>query len=106
MYAVFESGGLQFNAEEGALLKVPHLTEKPGETISIEKVLLVKNGEEAIMGTPYVDTARVEAEIVDEGQAEKINVYKFKRRTKYRKLTGHRQKYTEIKIKKIVLPEN
>ena len=45
MYAVFESGGLQFNAEEGALLKVPHLTEKPGETISIEKVLLVKDGE-------------------------------------------------------------
>jgi len=106
MYAVFESGGLQFNAEEGALLKVPHLTEKPGDTISIEKVLLVKDGENAIMGTPYVDTARVEAEIIDEGQADKINVYKFRRRTKYRKLTGHRQKYSEIKIKKIVLPEN
>jgi len=106
MYAVFESGGLQFNAEEGALLKVPYLAEKPGETITIDKVLLVKDGEKAFMGTPYVDTARVEAEIIDEGQAEKISVYKFKRRTKYRKLTGHRQKYTEIKIKKIVLPEN
>ena len=106
MYAVFESSGLQFNAEEGALLKVPHLAEKQGETISIDKVLLVKDGDKAITGTPYVDTAWIEAEIVNEDRAEKIDVYKFKRRTKYRKLTGHRQKYTEIKIKKIVLPKN
>ena len=106
MYAVFESGGLQFNAEEGALLKVPHMTAKPGETISLDRVLLIKDGENALAGNPYVDSARVEAEIINEGLAKKIDVYKFKRRTKYRKMTGHRQKYTEIKIKKIVLPEN
>ena len=104
MYAVFESGGLQFNGEEGALLKVPFLTNKPGETISIDRVLLVKDGDNAHTGQPYLEAARVEAEVLNAGRAEKINVYKFKRRTKYRKLTGHRQKYTEIKIKKIVLP--
>ena len=106
MYAVFESGGLQFNAEEGSLLKVPHMAHKAGEVITIDKVMLVKDGENAFAGTPYLESARVEAEVVDEGRARKIDVYKFKRRTKYRKHTGHRQKYTEIKIKKIIPPEN
>jgi large subunit ribosomal protein L21 len=106
MFAVFESGGLQFNAEVGAILKVPYLSVKPGETVSIDKVLLVKNGESALVGTPYLSSARVEAEILNEGQAEKVDIYKFKKRTKYRKHNGHRQRYSEIKIKKIVPPEN
>lgn len=106
MYAIFESGGLQFNAEEGTLLKVPFMAIKPGETVSIDKVLLINDGKNAFTGTPYLDSARVEAEIMEEGRARKIDVYKFKRRTKYRKMTGHRQKYTQIKIKKIVPPEN
>jgi large subunit ribosomal protein L21 len=106
MYAVFESGGLQFSAEEGALLKVPHLTAKPGDTVSIDRVLMLKDGEDSHVGSPYLDTARIEAEIVNEGLADKIIVYKFKKRTKYRKTTGHRQKYTEIRIKKIIPPEN
>ncbi len=106
MYAIFESGGLQFNAEVGALVKVPHMSAKPGETISIDRVLLVKDGNNAFAGTPYLNAARIEAEIIEQGQAEKIDVYKFKKRTKYRKMIGHRQKYTEIKIKKIVPPEN
>jgi large subunit ribosomal protein L21 len=106
MYAVFESGGLQFNAEVGAVLKVPFLAVKPGETVSMDKVLLLKNGENAIVGNPYLNSARVEAEVLSEGLAEKVDIYKFKKRTKYRKHNGHRQKYTEIKIKKIVTPEN
>ncbi|MCX6828566.1 MAG: 50S ribosomal protein L21 [candidate division Zixibacteria bacterium] len=106
MFAVFESGGLQFNAELGAILKVPYLSIKPGEMVSIERVLLVKQGENALIGTPYLNSARVEAEVISEGQAEKVEIYKFKKRTKYRKHLGHRQKYSEIKIMKIVAPEN
>jgi large subunit ribosomal protein L21 len=104
MFAVFESGGLQFRAEEGALLKVPHFAANPGDTVSIDKVLFVADGENAFVGKPYLESAEVEVEVVNEGQARKIDVYKFKKNTKYRKIHGHRQKYTEIKIKKIVAP--
>jgi large subunit ribosomal protein L21 len=105
MYAVFESGGLQFSAEEGTQVKVPHISASPGDTISVDKVLMIKSGDESFVGTPYLESANIEVEIIEEGMADKIDVYKFKRRTKYRKLTGHRQKYTEIKIKKINPPK-
>lgn len=106
MYAVFESGGLQFNAEEGSTVKVPFLSAKPGDTVSLDKVLLIKDGDNALAGFPYLDAAKVEAEVVEQGFADKVTVYKFKRRTKYRKTRGHKQKFTELKIKKIVSPEN
>lgn len=106
MFAVFESGGLQFRVEEGTAVKVPHLAASPGEMVSIDKVLLIDDGENSMVGTPYLESASVEAEILNEGQAKKVDVYKFKRRTKYRKLRGHRQKFTEIKIKKITPPVN
>ena len=106
MYAIFESSGLQFTGEEGSQIKVPHISANPGESISIDRVLLVKDGENSFIGSPYLESAKVEAEVVSEGLAKKIDVYKFKRRTKYRKLQGHRQKYTEIKIKKITPPES
>lgn len=106
MYAVFESGGLQFSAEVGAQIKVPHISANPGDEISIDRVLLVRDGDDSFVGTPYLESARVEVEVVDEGLAKKIDVYKFKKRTKYRKLRGHRQKYTEIKIKRITPPKS
>ena len=63
MYAVFESGGLQFNGEEGSLLKVPYFSSKPGEMISIEKVFLVKVGDNSFTGKPYLATSRVAADV-------------------------------------------
>ena len=106
MYAVFESGGLQFSAEEGSKIKVPFFQANPGDTIAIDKILLVKKGDDAYIGNPYLESASVEAEVLGEGKADKIDVYKFKRRIKYRRLRGHRQKYTELEIKKITTPEN
>jgi large subunit ribosomal protein L21 len=106
MFAVFESGGLQFRVEEGTAVKVPHMGASPGDTVSIDKVLLIDDGENSMVGTPYLESASIEAEILNEGLAKKIDVYKFKKRTKYRKMHGHRQKFTEIKIKKITPPEN
>ncbi len=104
MYAVFETGGMQFNAEEGARLKVPHLNAKEGDKISLDKVLLVSDGDNSHVGTPYLESAKVEAEVISVGRADKVTVYKFKRRTKYRKTRGHKQEYTEIMINKIVPP--
>ncbi|MBN2226776.1 MAG: 50S ribosomal protein L21 [candidate division Zixibacteria bacterium] len=106
MYAVFESGGLQFNVAEGNTVKVPHLTANPGENISLDKVLLINDGDNAKIGNPYLDSAHIEAEVIQQGLAEKLTVYKFRKRTKYRRHNGHRQGFTEIKIKKIVSPEN
>jgi len=106
MYAIFESGGLQFSAEVGTQVKVPHISANPGDSISIDKVLLVKDGDNSFVGSPYLKAASVEAEVLNQGLTDKIDVYKFKKRTKYRKIQGHRQKYTEIKIKKITPPVN
>ncbi|MEP0827609.1 MAG: 50S ribosomal protein L21 [bacterium] len=106
MLAIFESGGLQFNAEVGSVLKIPYLGAAPGSTVTIDKVLLLKDGENALVGKPYVPSARIEAEVIKEGLAEKVTIYKFKKRTKYRRHRGHRQQYSEIKINKIIPPQN
>ena len=105
MYAVFEVSGFQVNAEEGSIIRIPQQDAEKGAKIDFNEVLLVKKGEETIVGKPYVDGARIEAEVIDHGQDDKVLVFKFKRRTKYRKKQGHRQDYSEIKINKIVLPE-
>ncbi len=102
MYAVFSIAGSQFSAQEGDVLKVPSLKAEPGSTIEIENVLLVKNADDAKVGTPTVPDAKIEAEVVNSGLDDRVTVYKYKRRTKYRRKQGHRQPFTEIRIKKIV----
>lgn len=104
MYAVFESGGFQFNAEEGSRLKVPKIDAKSGDVVALDKVLLIKDGDNSHIGNPYLESAKVEAEIIGDGREDKVLVFKKKRRTKYRKTHGHRQDYTEIEIKKIIPP--
>ena len=104
MYVVFKVDGFQFRAEEGTLLKVPRQSADKGAKLEIPDVMLVNNGEESLVGTPYVDGAKVQAEVVRHGQEDKVVVFKLKRRTKYRKRQGHRQDFTEIKVSKIVTP--
>ncbi len=106
MYAVFESGGFQFNAQEGTLVKIPYLKANAGDMVTLDKVLFVKIGDDAHIGGPYLAGAKIEAEIVGDGLGEKVMTYKYKKRTKYRRTRGHRQKYSEIRIKKIVPPEH
>ena len=105
MYAVFELSGFQFTVSEGDKLKVPHQKAARGKTLQLDRVLLVKDNERALIGTPTVADARIEAEVVGEGRDPKVLVYKFRRRTKYRRSQGHRQRYTELKIRKIVTPK-
>jgi large subunit ribosomal protein L21 len=104
MYAVFQTGGKQFRAEAGVRLRIPSLDVEPGDSVTFDKVLLTGDGEETILvGTPTVDGASVKAEVIRHGRADKIIVFKRKRRKGYRKKQGHRQKFTEIRIEEVAL---
>jgi large subunit ribosomal protein L21 len=104
MYAVFQTGGKQFRAEPGVRLRIPSLDIEPGDSITFDHVLLAGDGEEKVLvGTPTVDGASVKAEVIRHGRADKIIVFKRKRRKGYRKKQGHRQNFTEIRIEEVAL---
>lgn len=104
MYAIFKALGKQFRAEKGATLQLPYMEEKqPGDTISFDEVLLTSDGDTITAGTPVVSGAKVDVEVVGHGKEDKIYVFKFKRRKNYRRKTGHRQKFTEVRITDVVL---
>ncbi len=103
MYAIVESGGFQFNVKEGEKIRIPRLEAKPNEKITFDKILFI-GGEKPLIGAPYVKEAKVEGEVLSHPKAEKITVFKFKRRVKYRRKRGHREEYTEIRVNKIHAP--
>ena len=101
MYAVIRSGGKMFKVEEGQSLKVEKLEAETGSEITLDDVLMVRNGDDVKVGTPMLDGSHVTAEVVSHGKHKKIRVIKFKRRKDYRRTQGHRQQFTELKINKI-----
>ena len=104
MYAVFQTGGKQFRAESGVRLRIPSLDIEPGDSVTFDKVLLAgDDGQNIRVGTPMVDGASVKAEVIRHGRADKIIVFKRKRRKGYRKKQGHRQNFTEIRIEEVAL---
>ena len=100
MYAVIVTGGKQYKVSEGDVIKVEKLGTEAGETYTFDQVLLV-GGDELKIGTPIVEGATVEADVIDNVKGKKVVVYKFKRKTGYHKKTGHRQQLTAVKITKI-----
>ncbi len=98
MYAVFTTGGKQYRASEGDVLRVEKLEAEKGSTVEIDHVLMVGEGEDVRVGTPTVDGGKVTAEVVDHGRGDKIRIIKFRRRKHHMKQMGHRQYYTELKI--------
>ena len=102
MYAIIESGGKQYRAEPGRMLKLEKLEGEKGAQVELSKVLLVADGEKVKVGTPTVQGAKVVSEIVRQGRGPKIIVFKFKRRKKSRRRTGHRQAQTTVRVKEIV----
>jgi large subunit ribosomal protein L21 len=98
MYAVIEAGGKQHRVIEGETLKLEKIEAATGETIEFDKVHLVGTGEDVKIGKPVVDGSKVTAEVVAHGRHKKIKIVKFNRRKHYRKETGHRQWFTEVKI--------
>ena len=104
MMAVVEISGKQVVVSEGLRVKVPKLPLEEGSKHTFTDVILVSDEGNTLVGTPHVDGALVEATVLAHGRAKKIVVFKFKRRKKYRRRTGHRQDYTEIQIEEIVRP--
>ncbi|HZM27611.1 MAG TPA: 50S ribosomal protein L21 [Gemmatimonadales bacterium] len=98
MFAIFRTAGKQFRAEKGKTLRLPRLTAEAGAKLTFDEVLLSSDGETIRAGTPLVKGASVTAEVVGEGKEPKIYVFKFKRRKNYRRKTGHRQHFTEVRI--------
>ena len=96
MYAIVRSGGKQYRVEEGALLTVASLAGEPGSAVTLDDVLMVADGE-----TVRSAGATVQAEIVAHGKGEKIRVFRYKNKTRSRKLTGSRAKTTTLRIKSI-----
>jgi large subunit ribosomal protein L21 len=101
MYAVIKTGGKQYKVSPGDTLKVESLAGEKGDTVELSDVLLVEDGGSVKVGTPVVTGAKVTAEVVRQGRGKKVLVFKHKRRKSYRKLNGHRQGFTELKIKEI-----
>lgn len=98
MRAIIESGGMQFPIEKETVIRVPKLNVEAGQKYEFDKVLLVSSENKFAVGKPYIDGANVEAKVLSHGKSDKVTVFKFKRRRKYRKTTGHKQQYTEVKI--------
>lgn len=101
MYAVIETGGKQYRVTEGDVISVEKLNEEVGKLLTINEVLIVGEGNDTLVGTPYVAGASVKAEVVENGKAAKVVVYKYKAKKDSKKKQGHRQPFTKIQIKAI-----
>ncbi len=97
-YAIIRAAGQQFRAEKGDFLRIPRMEGDPGTKVTFDDVLLTSDGESVKAGQPSVKGAKVVGEIVRHGRDRKLVVFRFKRRKNYRRKTGHRQAFTEVKI--------
>ena len=102
-YAIIRTGGKQFRAEPGKTLRIPSIMGDAGASVEFNDVLLGSDGNTVKTGVPSLSGAKVTAEIVKHGLDDKIIVFKFKRRKNYARKQGHRQKFTEVRIKDINL---
>ncbi len=101
MYAVVRTGGKQLRVEPGAAVRVEKLDGSVGDSIELSEVLLVGGGEQARIGTPLIEGAKVVGTITAQARGKKLIIFKMKRRKGYRRKSGHRQSYTEIRVDKI-----
>ncbi|MDQ7017206.1 MAG: 50S ribosomal protein L21 [Gammaproteobacteria bacterium] len=98
MYAVIKTGGKQYRVVVGETLKVEKLELNEGESLELDSVLMIANGEEIKVGAPYLEGSKVTATIKSHGRGKKVDIIKFRRRKHHRKQMGHRQSYTELEI--------
>jgi large subunit ribosomal protein L21 len=102
MYAVIETGGKQYRVEVGTQLEVELLDVEPGQSITLDRVLLVADGAEATVGTPVVANAAVEAHVVGQERGEKVIAFKYRPKARRRVKKGHRQELTVLRIADIL----
>lgn len=101
MYAIVKCGGKQIKVQAGDILRVERMESAPGETVTLDQVLLVGEGDNVTVGTPLVSGAKVSAAVVDQIRDKKVIVFKKKRRQNYRRTKGHRQYLTVLHITEI-----
>jgi large subunit ribosomal protein L21 len=99
MYAIFETGGKQYKVSKGDIITIEKIDNK--KSVTFNSVLMTSDGEKSSVGNPYLPSAKVSAEVLDNIKAKKILIFKQKPRKGHRKLRGHRQQHTVIKIKDI-----
>ncbi|MGN0557286.1 MAG: 50S ribosomal protein L21 [Acutalibacteraceae bacterium] len=98
MYAIFETGGKQYRAENGTVLFVEKLNAAENETVTFDKVLLVNDGKNTKVGTPYLSDVTITAKVLKQGKDKKITVFTYKPKKNEKRKLGHRQPYTKIEI--------
>lgn len=104
MFAIVETGGKQYKVARGDVLRVEKLEAAPGEKVVLDRVLLVENDGEVLVGTPYIEGASVLAEVKSQGKAKKVIIFKYKPKKNYRRKKGHRQMFTELAVEEITWP--
>lgn len=96
--AIIETGGKQYSVTPGQTIDVEKLPAAVGETVELNRVLMVNKGYEVVLGTPTVEGARVFATVAAEGKGDKVTAFKYKNKVRYRRKKGHRQLYTRLTI--------
>ncbi|MBI2856510.1 MAG: 50S ribosomal protein L21 [Chloroflexi bacterium] len=104
-YAVIETGGKQYTVHPGDTIQVERFDAPEGGPVELDRVLMVARDGDYSVGRPVVEGARVKAEVLGEGKAPKVVVFKFKNKVRYRRKRGHRQPYTQLRITEIVAAE-
>ena len=98
MYAVIQTGGKQYRVAQGSTLKIEKIDADAGASVELDKVLMVADGDDVKVGTPYVDGGKVTATVKSHGRGKKVTIIKFRRRKHHMKRQGHRQAFTEIEV--------
>lgn len=101
MYAVIEAGGKQYRVSAGNKIRVEKCGAEVGDTITLDKVMLLGKDEGAVLGAPYVTGASVTAKVLAHGKEDKVIVFKYRRKKNYRRFRGHRQQYTDLSVESI-----
>ena len=102
MFAIIETGGKQYKVAPGTSLSVEKIEAEPGETVELDRVLMVGDDDGVSVGSPLVSGAKVVAHVLDQHRGEKITVYKYRAKSNYHRRNGHRQSYTRLRIAEIV----
>ena len=101
MYAIIKTGGKQYKVSEGDEIIIEKLEAEENSAVTFEEVLAIFDGDNAKIGTPVVEGAKVSATVVKNGKGPKLRIFKYKHKTNYRRRQGHRQPFTKVKIDKI-----
>lgn len=103
-YAIIETGGKQYRVAPGQRIDVDRLPVNEGEQVELSRVLLIAGGQDTLVGTPTIEGARVVATCLGERKGDKVIVFKYKPKVRYRRKKGHRQLYSSLEIKEIIRP--